>query len=82
MAKDILSESPVWEQFQQEARERRRNPVHLLTGYMRECLEIWEDQKLDEQIRGDAQRTGYHEEGAVEIVRQHRREKRELNAAA
>lgn len=82
MAKDIFSESPVWEQFQEAARQRRRNPVRLLTGYMRECLEIWEDQKLDEQIRREAQSGDYHERDAVKIVRQYRHEKREKSAAA
>ncbi|MDQ3812892.1 MAG: hypothetical protein M3347_02950 [Armatimonadota bacterium] len=76
MAKDSLLDSPLWEEFQKAARERRRNPVRLLTDYMRECLEIWEDQKLHEEIRRDVQRSGYREEDAVEIVRQYRREKK------
>jgi len=46
--------------------------VRLLTNYMRECLEGWEDQKLDEEIRREAQRSGYGEEDAVDIVRRHR----------
>jgi hypothetical protein len=37
--------------------------------------EITEDEALDEEISRDAQRSGYREEDAVEIVRQHRREK-------
>lgn len=80
MAKDSLVDSPLWEQFQKAARERRRNPVRLLMDYMRDCLEIWEDQKLDEEMRCDAQRSGYREEDAVEIVRQYRREKKEQRA--
>jgi hypothetical protein len=27
----------------------------LVTKYMNECLEVWEDEALDEEIRGDAQ---------------------------
>jgi len=42
---------------------------------MRECLELWEDQKLDEDIRREAQRSGYREEDSVEIVRRHRSDK-------
>lgn len=42
---------------------------------MRECLEVWEDQKLDEEIRREAQRSGYREEDSVEIVRRHRSDK-------
>jgi hypothetical protein len=40
---------------------------------MRERLEIWEDQQLDEEMRRDAQRSGYQEGDAVAIVRQYRR---------
>jgi len=82
MTKDALSTLPLWEQFQKAARERGRNPVRLLTDYMRECLEIWEDQQLDKAIRRDAQRSGYREGDAVEVVRQYRREKRERRAAS
>ncbi len=82
MRKDTLSALPLWEQFQKAARQRRRSPERLLTDYMRERLEIWEDQRLDEEIRHDAQRSGYREEDAVDIVRQYRREKRERSAAS
>lgn len=90
MAKDILAESsPLWEQFQTEARKHRRNPARLVTEYMRECLEIWEDEKLDEEIRADVQKYarkhGLTEDDAVDIVRQYRLEKKakaELLAAA
>jgi hypothetical protein len=36
--------------------------------------EVTEDEALDEEIRRDAQGSGYREEDAVEIVRQYRRE--------
>ena len=75
MEKTTLSESRVWKEFQAAARKRRRNPVQLLTDYMRECLEIWEDQKLDDEISSDARRSGYTEDDAVEVVRLHRSEK-------
>jgi hypothetical protein len=73
--KDPLLESPLWDRFQKAARERHRDPVRLLTEYMRECLEVWEDQQLDEEIRRDVMPSGHSEEDAVEIVRQYRREK-------
>jgi hypothetical protein len=76
MTSESLFQSPLWEQFEQEARQRRRNPASLLARYMRECLEIWEDQELDEEIQQDVQRSGYSEEDAVEIVRRHRKGKR------
>jgi hypothetical protein len=70
-----LVESPLWKQFQSAARRRRRDPARLLLDYMRECLEVWEDQKLDEGIRRDAQRSGRRESQSVAIVRKHRRAK-------
>ena len=82
MRKDSLSVLPLWERFQKVARERKRSPVRLLTEYMRERLESWEDQQLDEEIQSDVQRSGYREEDAVEIVRRYRREKRERRAAS
>lgn len=82
MKKDSLSVLPLWDQFRKAARERRRDPERLLTDYMRERLEIWDDQRLDEEIRRDAQHSGCREEDAVDIVRQHRREKRERRAVS
>jgi hypothetical protein len=75
-------DSPLWEEFSRAARRRRRNPSHLLMEYMRECLEVWEDQKLDQEISGDvqafAQREGLTEADAVDIVRKYRREKQAM----
>jgi hypothetical protein len=81
MEKNTLSDAPLWKEFQKAARAKRRNPVRLLTEYMRECIEIWEDQKLDEEIQRDARRSGFREEDAVEIVRAHRLEKKGQRAA-
>lgn len=82
MAKDSLSVIPLWDQFQKAARQRGRSPVRMLTAYMRERLESWEDQRLDEEIRRDTQRSGYREEDAVEIVRRYRQEERKRRAAS
>ncbi len=81
MAKEVLVESsPLWERFQTEARKRRRNPTRLVTKYLRECLEIWEDETLDEEIRADVQKhsgaRSLTDDEAVEVVRQYRREKK------
>ena len=81
MEKNTFSDSPLWEEFQKAARKKRRNPVRLLTEYMRECLETWEDQKLDEAIQRDVRRSGFVEEDAVDIVRGHRLEKKGQRAA-
>lgn len=81
MKENPLTESPLWEQFQAEARRRRKRPVRLLTDYMRECLESWEDQKLDAEISRQAQTSGYAESDAVEIVRRHRAAKKKVTRA-
>jgi hypothetical protein len=80
MKNEILLDPAIWEEFQKQAKKRRRNPVTMLTEYMRECLETWEYKQLDEEMRRDAQRSGYTEEDAVELVRQYRAEKRAKRA--
>jgi hypothetical protein len=77
MKKEIVFDSAIWEEFQKQAKKRRRNPAALVVEWMREQLEIWEDEKLDKAIRRDVQRSGYTENDAVEIVRRHRREKKQ-----
>ncbi len=81
MTTKTIDESPVWKQFETEAKKRRRNPVKLVLDYVKEQIEIWEDEKLDEEIRKDAQKSGYTEDDAVELVRQLRREKKERAAS-
>jgi len=71
MAKEIL-DSALWERFEEAARLRRRDPVRLLKEFMRERLEVWEDQKLDRQLKRAARLSGSREEDAVDIVRRHR----------
>ena len=71
MAKEIL-DSALWERFEEAARKRRRDPVRLLKDFMKERLEVWEDQKLDRQVKKAALRSGKHEDDAVEIVRRQR----------
>jgi len=82
MEAEIKLDAELWEQFVQAARKRKRNPISLLTDYIREFLEIQEDRQLDEEIQDEAQSSGYREEDAVEIVRQYRREKKERRAAS
>jgi predicted transcriptional regulator len=81
MAKDLL-DSALWERFEEAARKRRRDPIRLLKEFMRERLEVWEDQKLDRQIKKAALRSGRREEHAVEIVRHHRVNKSRPSATA
>jgi hypothetical protein len=76
MATNTLINSPVWKQFEEEARRHQEDPMDLVIRYMNECLEVWEDESLDEEVSQDAQQSGYTEDDAVEIVRQYRQEKR------
>ena len=78
--KKAFSLSSIWEEFQQAARNRRRNPVRLLEDYMRQCLADWEDQTLDQEIQRDVLRGGHAEEDAVDIVLRHRLEKSHRSA--
>ncbi len=77
MTTKTIDESPVWKQFETEAKKRRRNPVKLVLDLLKEQIEIWEDEALDREIARDAQKSGYTEEDAVGLVRQYRREKKE-----
>ena len=72
MTTNTVNDSPLWKQFETEARRRRRNPIKLLSDHMKECLEIWEHEKLDDEISKAAQKSGYTKDDAVEIVRQYR----------
>lgn len=62
-------DSALWERFEEAARKRRRDPIRLVKEFMKERLEVWEDQKVDRQIKKAALRSGRGEEDAVEIVR-------------
>lgn len=76
MATNTFIDSPVWKQFEEEARRQGANPVDLITEYMNECIEFWKDAALDEEISHDVQQSGYTEDDAVNIVRQYRQEKK------
>lgn len=77
MTTKTIDESPVWKQFETEAKKRRRNPVKLALDLLKEQIEIWEDESLDREISRDVQKNGYTEDDAVELVRQYRQEKKE-----
>jgi hypothetical protein len=77
MTTKTIDESPVWKQFETEAKKRRRNPVKLLLDLIKEQVEIWEHEKLDDEISIDAQKSGYTEDDAVNLVKQYRLEKKQ-----
>lgn len=80
MATNSVLDSPIWKQFQAEAHKRRQNPEDLLTSWMRECLEIWQDEAVDDEISEAVRASGFQEEDAVELVQGLRREKK-MNGA-
>ncbi len=77
MTTKTIDESPVWKQFETEAKKRRRNPVKLVLDLIKEQVEIWEHEKLDDEIRLDAQKSGYTEDDAVNLVKKYRLEKKQ-----
>jgi hypothetical protein len=81
MTTKTIDESPVWKQFETEAKKRRRNPVKLVLDLIKEQVEIWEHEKLDDEISREAQKSGYTEDDAVELVKQYRLEKKQRAAS-
>lgn len=82
MKEQIAIDSELWQEFESSAKKHRRNPLKLLTDYMRESLEIWEHQKLDREIQKEARTSGYSEDDAVDIVKKFRAEKKNNRAAS
>ncbi len=73
-------ESPVWYRFEKAARRKRQDPYELLREYMQQCLETWEDQRLDEEIAKQASASAKKAKDAVKLVRQVRQERRSRGA--
>jgi hypothetical protein len=67
---------PLWDEFQRAAKSRKRNPERLLTDFMRECLESWEDEQLFREMQRQARKSGLKSKDAVNFVRQVRKEMR------
>ena len=76
MNANVAKKLPLWEQFEIAAKDRRRNPQKLLADFMQQCLESWEDERLFEQVRRQARRSGYKEKDAVALVKEVRQAKR------
>jgi hypothetical protein len=77
-----VTKKRLWAEFESQARRQRRDPQKMLTDYMRECLEIWEDERLFREMRRQARRSGLKEEDAVEIVREIRQARKARRAKA
>ena len=81
MKEQITIDTELWQEFENAAKKHRRNPLKLITEYIRETLEIWEDQKLDKEIQTEAQKSGYTEDDAVDLVKKYRVEKKNRYAS-
>lgn len=82
MERGLKLDPQLLEEFEQAAREQRRNPARLLQQVVREYLEIYEDEKLFGQMQSEARRSGYREADAVHLVSQARREMKKQNGAS
>lgn len=82
MAINTLQDSSLWKRFEAEAHKHQRDPLKLVTDYLNECLERWEDEELDEAIAQEAQQSSYHEEDAVALVQRYRRSKKNEHASS
>lgn len=80
MKEQITIDAELWSEFESASKRNRRNPLKLMTDYIRETLEIWEHEKLDREIQKDARKSGYTEDDAVELVRKYRAEKKNSRA--
>ncbi len=80
MTTNNLLELPVWKHFQAEARKHQRDPVEMVAEYINQCLEVWADEALDDEVNAETRSSGYTEDDAVEG--QYRREKRGERAAS
>lgn len=81
MKEQITIDSELWRKFESSAKKHRRNPLKLLTDYMRESLEIWEHQTNDREIQREARTSGLTENDAVEISKIEREDYRRFQEA-
>ena len=81
MKNEFILDREILEEFQKQAKKRRRNPGNLVTNWMREQLEIWEDEKLFHEMQEEGRTSVYTEDDTVELVWQYRREKRKPKQA-
>ncbi len=82
MKEQITIDKDLWSEFESAAKKNRRNPMRLMTEYIRETLQIWEHQNLDRKIRKDALKSGYTDADAVDLVKKYRLEKKNNRASA
>ena len=67
MKEQITIDSELWKEFETSAKKHRRNPLKLLSDYMREWLETWEHQKNDREIQKEARKNGATENDAADL---------------
>jgi hypothetical protein len=73
---ESLMNTELWQEFERRARREHKQPAALPASLLREYLEIGDDVRLNEEMRGDARRGRYGEADAVRLVKSHRAAKR------
>ncbi|MBI5649444.1 MAG: hypothetical protein HZC40_03200 [Chloroflexi bacterium] len=66
----------LWNDFTHAVTKQRKKPITVLTKFIREYLEMYEDKKLFAEMRRDLRGRAMSDEEVVELVHQYRREKR------
>ncbi len=82
MTLESLIQSDLWREFERQVRAKHKRPAKVLAELLREYLEIQADIALTEEMRRDAQKSGYRGADAVKLVREYRAEKRNRRAAS
>ena len=82
MTLESLIRSPLWENFERQTRQAKKQPADVLAALVEEYLEMAEDVAQTEAMRSDARRSGWREADGVKLVRAHRAEKRTTHAAS
>ena len=81
MKEQITLDSELWREFESNAKKHRRNPLKLLTDYMRESLKNWEHQKNDRAIKKEMRKNGDTENDAAHLSKTEREEYRRFQEA-
>ena len=82
MTLESLIRSPLWESFERQTRQDKRQPAEVLATLVQEYLELAEDVAQSEAMRGEARRSGLREADAVKLVRAHRQTKKANRVAS
>lgn len=75
MTTNVKIDSELWQKFAEFAQQNRTRPDRLLEKLVAEYLAIQRDLKLEDNIREQAQKSGYKEKDAVNLVKAYRQKR-------